>query len=351
MQKKKNVLLFMPGTVGGSQRVMIALTKFLDPDKYKVKVFVIEKRLGGIENFVPKKWDIELLKIHNIFDFPITRMIRVIKREKADFLFSSIYYLNLRVLIASKLTGVPAILRSDNYVEVLTPIQKSFVKHIYKWAKVAIMQQEEMCEEFLKTFPSFPREKIIVIHNPIDTDAIEKLTNVPSPYPQENNINYVWVARFHPTKGQDVLAKAFVMMHNRMPNAHLYFIGRFQDLVFTDYVKNIVETAGLLDYVHFIGFDSNPYKWIKYCDCFVLPSRLEGLPNALVEAMYMKRPVVCTTCIDIIKRMVQDGHNGYLVPSEDVDAMTEAMLKAVELKDFEMTYKPGQPEEFRILFE
>ena len=103
--------------------------------------------------------------------------------------------------------------------------------------------------------------------------------------------------------------------------------------------------------MHFIGFDSNPYKWIKNCDCFVLPSRLEGLPNALVEAMYMKRPIVSTTCIDIIKRMVQDGYNGYLVPTENPRAMAEAMIKAIKLRNFKMTYKPAQPEEFRRIFE
>lgn len=341
----------MPGTVGGSQRMMIALAKFLEPDKYNVKIFVVDKKIGGIKYFVPKDWNIELLRIKNIYDFTIFRMVRVIKREKADFLFSSIYYLNLRVLVASKLTGVPAILRNDNYVKVLRPVHKFWVKHIYKWTKVAIMQQEEMREEFLRTFPEFPSTKAIVIHNPIDIEAIEERAQVPSPYPNDNSINYVWIARFHPSKGQDVLAKAFVKVHEKLPNAHLYFIGRFQDLQFYENVKAFVINAGLQDYIHFEGFDSNPYRWVKNCDCFVLPSRLEGLPNALVEAMYMKRPVVSTTCVDIIKRMVQDGYNGYLVPSEDSDAMAEAMIKAIKLQNLKMTYRPAQPEEFRRLFE
>lgn len=346
----QKVLLFMPGTVGGSQRMMIALSKFLDSNKYKIKVFIIDKKLGGIEHFVPVDWEIELLKIRNIFDFPIMRMVHVIKQESADFLFSSIYYLNLRVLVASKLTGVPAILRNDNYVKVLTPSQKFWVKHIYKWAKVTIMQQEEMYDEFLETFPMYPKDKAVVIYNPIDTEAIKELTNAPSPYPTDNSVNFVWVARFHPTKGQDVLARAFVKMHNRLKNSHLYFVGRFQDYKFYECVSEIISEAGLQDFVHYVGFDNNPYRWIKYCDCFVLPSRLEGLPNALAEAMYMERPVVSTACIDIINRMVVNGYNGYIVPPEDSDAMAEAMLKAVSLKSFGMTYKPTEPEVFRKLF-
>ena len=116
-------------------------------------------------------------------------------------------------------------------------------------------------------------------------------------------------------------------------------------------MKDIVAGANLDNYLHIVGFDPNPYKWIYNCDCFVLPSRLEGLPNALVEAMYLKKPVVATTCIEIIKRMVEDGYNGYLVPSEDTDAMADAMVKALNLKNFTMTYSPSKPEDFIRLFD
>lgn len=341
----------MPGSVGGSQRMMITFAKFLNPEKYKVKIVIVQNKIGDIVNFIPDNFEIIHLRIRNIWDFTIMRMIKLIRKENADFLFSSIFYLNYHVLFASKITGVPVILRNDNYIKGLSPLGKLIVKHFYSWAKIVIMQQKEMFDEFQQAF-AFPIEKLVVINNPIDKSFIEKKVVGPSPFPQDGSINYVWVARFHPAKGQDVLAKAFVLLHKKVPNAHLYFIGEYSDqMEYFNKIKKIIDDAKLTNYVHYVGFDSNPYRWINHCDCFVLPSRLEGLPNALVEAMYLKRPVVSTTCIDIIKRMVKDGYNGFLVASEDADAMSSAMQKAVLLNNFEMIYKPGRAEEFVRLFE
>lgn len=341
----------MPGTVGGSQRMMITFTKFLDPKEYKVKVVITQRQVGGIVDFIPKHFDIIHLKIRNILDFPVTRMVNLIKKEKADFLFSSIFYLNFRVLVAGKQTGTPVILRNDNYAsKVLNGFGRFCVRRLYKWAKVVIMQQEEMRDEFRRMF-NFPDEKMIVIHNPIDEDTILERSKAPSPYPLNNAINYLWVARFNRQKAQDVLAQAFVKMHDRLPNAHLWFVGRYHDQQeFFDKVKMIVDDAGLTDYVHYVGHDSNPYRWMANCDCFVLPSRFEGLPNTLVEALYLGRPSVSTRSSWLTDVVIKDGQNGYRVEIEDVDGLAEAMLKAVKIQNASLNYKPGSAEEFCPLF-
>ena len=102
--------------------------------------------------------------------------------------------------------------------------------------------------------------------------------------------------------------------------------------------------------MHLVGFDTNPYKWVKGADCYVLSSRTEGLPNSLIEAMHIGVPVVATRCIPIIERIVADGYNGYLTDVDDIASMEEAMLKAVKLRDFENTYKPATKEDFVGLF-
>lgn len=347
---KKKILCLMPGTAGGSQRMMLALTKQLDSEKFDVSIVVVHKEITTLRDYVPKSFNLIHIPVRNIWDFAITKMILLIKKEKPDFLFSSIFYLNIRVLIAGKLTGIPVVLRNDNYIAVMRKGQKILARYIYKWAKVVIMQQEEMMDEFHNFF-NFPKEKMIVIHNPIDKSSIDIRAKEKSPYPNNEDINYLWVARFDYKKGQDILVKAFIKLHKRVPNAHLYLVGRYHDnRTMLNLVKNIIKEADIDQYVHIIGHDNNPYKWIKHCDCFVLPSRLEGLPNALIESMYLGKPVVATTCIPIIGRIVKDGYNGYLVHSEDSDTMAKAMEKALMLKNFTMTYNPSEPEVFTNIF-
>ena len=81
-----------------------------------------------------------------------------------------------------------------------------------------------------------------------------------------------------------------------------------------------------------------------------MPSRTEGLPNALIEAMYLERPVVATLCIPIIGRIVKNGINGYLAESENVTSLVSCMEKAVHLRKCKLTYNPSSPNDFLRLF-
>ena len=121
------------------------------------------------------------------------------------------------------------------------------------------------------------------------------------------------------------------------------------NIQFCDFTKSIItyiKNVCLDEYVHLVGYDSNPYRWMKYCDCFVLPSRFEGLPNALLEAMYLGRPVVAFRCLKIISNMICEGKNGYTCEIENPKELAKMMLEAVKLKNCNLIYKPASKEDF-----
>ena len=89
---------------------------------------------------------------------------------------------------------------------------------------------------------------------------------------------------------------------------------------------------------------------MNHADCFVMPSRLEGLPNALIDAMYLGKPVVATRCIPIIERIVRNSYNGIVVEPDNVEALAEGMRKATLLKDTRMIYQPATGRDFVSLF-
>ena len=349
LNKKKKVLFFLPGGVGGAERMTITIACMLPKEEYEVK-FVVVGRKTNVLKILPEGYEVIRLKIHNKYCAPITRMMAIMMKEKPDFTFCSIMYLNIRVLIASKLMRVKCIVRNDNYLEVVSKRTRWELKHVYPFAHCIIAQQEEMAENLIRGLDLNP-EMVVVRHNPLDTEKIDRLSQAPSPYPQDECVNYLWVGNFLRTKGQDVLVKAFKFVHEANPKTHLYLIGNTPpDTSFRDSVYNNVKDNGLLDNVHFMGFQENPYNYIKYCDCYVLPSRIEGLPNSLIEAMYLKRPVVATRCIPIISRMVKEGYNGYTVEVEDIEQLVDRMHDALQLRNFEMIYKPSKPEYFIELF-
>ena len=75
------------------------------------------------------------------------------------------------------------------------------------------------------------------------------------------------------------------------------------------------------------------------------------LGSTEAEAMYIGKPVVSTLCLPIIRRMVKDGYNGYTVNVDDHEELANAMVKALELKNFTMIYKSSKAEDFIRLFE
>ena len=89
---------------------------------------------------------------------------------------------------------------------------------------------------------------------------------------------------------------------------------------------------------------------MKNADCFVLSSRNEGLPNVMIEALYLGTPVAAFKCIPVIERIVSEGRTGYLASKENVEELAAAMEKEVTLGRIETTYNANSEEKFRKIF-
>jgi glycosyltransferase involved in cell wall biosynthesis len=82
---------------------------------------------------------------------------------------------------------------------------------------------------------------------------------------------------------------------------------------------------GIADAVSLPGIVQDPERWMAQCALFVLPSRYEGFPNALLEAMAMGCAVIAADCPSGPRELVLDGKNGLLVPPENVEALAAAL--------------------------
>lgn len=347
----KKVLFILPSTVGGAERVTVTVSRMLPESNYSVKYAVVSHTMGEITSILPADAQVKHIKISNIWDFTTLRLWRLLRNEKPDYVFSSLRYLNIRVLAAARLSGVKAIVRNDNGLQTCRWDNRLFMRLTYPWAHAVVAQQEEMRQELIDVM-HLDGNKVKVICNPLDTATIDRLSREPSPYPDTNEVKYLWTARFFYNKGQDLICRAFAHIHSAHPNTHLYLLGRYsEDSPYYLKVRQYVRDNNLENAVTFAGHQENPYNWMAHCDCFVMPSRYEGMPNSLMEAMYLRRPVVATRCIPLISRMVDDGHNGILVDCDDEKQMATAMVSALHLTDCHPSYATGQADDFIKLFE
>ncbi len=348
----KQVLFFLSPYCGGAERITITIAKLLDRVKYDVRFVVIGREIGEIKKFVPDDYPLYLIKIWNIYDFTTLRIIFLLRRLCPSYVFSSLHYLNPRVLIASRLIGgCKTVLRFNCEVNRVKGINKWLTKLTYPKADIIVAQTEKMQADLEQAF-GLTRGNVTTIHNLIDEDTIiSKLLGAENPYKEEKSKVVVWVGRYDPVKCTDIVVKAFIEACKRDNTLNLYMVGKI-DPRSKQYQKvhNIVEQSTYKDNIHFLGFQDNPYKWVKNAGCFILASRSEGSPNALFEALYLGVPSVVTRCTPNIDDIIHDGKNGYKVEIGDYKMMSKRILEALNLGKVKSIYKHSTKEDFIELF-
>ena len=349
MTNKRKILVFTPGSVGGAERMSVLIGKLLPKEKFEVK-YVVIGRSRDIYNILPEGYEVDCIPVRNIYAFSTLRIWWKILKEKPDVVFASQVAYNPRVIIAAKLAGRNVVIRSSGMVGRYKKKWRP-VKVTYPWADKLIAQQEDMREEMIRLLKVNP-EKVVTLHNPLDCSDIDRLSVDPSPYPANDEVIFVETATVNHRKAQDVAIKAFSIVGKSIPNAHLYFVGKYdENSTYYQEQQKLIAELDLKECIHFIGYDNNPFKWVKNANCFVFPSRAEGLPNALIEASYLGVPCVASRCLPIVDDIIKEGQNGYVVDVDDVQGTAQAMVKAVNIKDCKMIYSPGKTEDFIKVFE
>ncbi|WP_338407186.1 glycosyltransferase [uncultured Flavobacterium sp.] len=95
-------------------------------------------------------------------------------------------------------------------------------------------------------------------------------------------------------------------------------------------LEKIASENAVLQYVHFLGYQENPFKYIKKSKFLVLSSLNEGMPNVILEALACEIPVVAFDCLSGPSEMITDKENGLLVENQNIEKLTEAMDLFVE---------------------
>jgi len=166
--------------------------------------------------------------------------------------------------------------------------------------------------------------RIRVIANGVDCDRY-------SPAPRNRPIRrIVTVANLREEKGHDTLIVAASMLAERHPDVDISFIG---DGPLRATLVRQVNLRGLRRRVHFLGERDDIPAQLAAADLFVLPSRTEASPNALIEAMASGLPVVASR-VGGIPELIESGGNGVLVTADDPGALAAAIGNVIDHPSF-----------------
>lgn len=130
------------------------------------------------------------------------------------------------------------------------------------------------------------------------------------------------VGRLDPQKGFDLLLTAVERVADHYPDWNLVILGEGPQ---RDSLVEMSRKLRIEDRVHLPGHVSNVGAWLDRADLFVLSSRFEGFPNALLEAMAAGLPVVSYDCPTGPAEIIRHGRDGVLVPPENIGALAAAL--------------------------
>lgn len=130
------------------------------------------------------------------------------------------------------------------------------------------------------------------------------------------------VGRLVPQKGLDILIKAFALCSRIHPDWYLVILGKGPE---EENLRHLAKISGVESRVHFLGATEDVEPFYRAGSLFVLPSRFEGFPNALLEAMAAGMPVIATDCLSGPREIIRDGVDGILVDPDDIENLSSAM--------------------------
>jgi glycosyltransferase involved in cell wall biosynthesis len=202
-----------------------------------------------------------------------------------------------------------------------------------KFARVFYCLSRDMVEHVARNNVA-PRKKLRVILNGIDTaiyrrrkdnpSAIRSTLGIPPGAPLIGTIG-----RLSEIKLQDVLIRAFAALRKQHAAAHLLLVGEGP---MHKPLLSLANSLGIGAHVHFAGYQVDTTPYLHALDLFALPSRSEGMPQALLEACVAEVPVIATR-VDGIPEVIEDGKTGLLVEPGDVAGLAEGMMRLLDLPD------------------
>lgn len=330
----KNILLISPPSGDGAERMTVLYGKILETAGYSIDLLLIKLKSSdstGLLSFIPSHWHYKMYETK--FRYILYYLLKYVRQSKPDIVFSSVGNIPEMLLFLKKMHLVhpTLVIRDCNMPSKHSKWQIRFARWLYKQADCLISQTSEMKEEMLQYY-RLKAKDVTVINNPIDKELIMEYLSEPVEQLPPDMIKYIACNRIAPQKDLVTMLKAFSIVTTKIPNALLYIIGKQVDVSYYNSLTKVIQENKLQRNVIFLGYQKNPYKYINQADVFVLSSEYEGLPNVMMEAMFLGKPVAVTHSIPYIKQVVINGINGYSCDVHDIEGLAKAMIEAKNIE-------------------
>lgn len=333
--------------VGGAEKALVELVTRLDPRKWSPSVVCLQPAGPLAEPLRNADVPVTSLDVKSWRDLPsaLTGWKRELRRHSPAILQTFLFHANLLGRFAGKAARVRIIVSGVRVAERRAKGHLLFDRLTHRLSDAhacvsratADFQQEAAC---------IPKSRIAVIPNGVAGGVPRSEFRVPKterenrtrpPSVSEATLRaaasgtrdwglttptLVVVGRLDRQKGIDVLLDALVYFRqSKRPFVTIVGAGPEREAL-----ERKARQLNLTDRVRFVGWQPNPKDWIAAADALVLPSRWEGMPNVVLEAMAAGKPVIATD-VEGVADLIEDGVHGFIAPSNDATGLGWAIYR------------------------
>lgn len=341
----KRIAIFVPSMRGGgAERAMMTLANGLVSKKFKVDL-VLAKAEGIYINEISNEVNIvDLNKSRVLYALP--SLINYLRVAKPNAVLSTQNHANIVAVIARIVSGISTklVLGQSNTLSIISGETPSFteklipklVKLLYPNVDLIVAVSQGVADDLIN-YMNIPAEKIHVIYDPVVTDDLYSKS--------EEVLDHPWfldkscpvilaVGRLTPVKDFNTLITAFSLVRQQIP-AKLLILGEGEC---RNELEQLVLDNNLSEDVSLPGFFSNPFPYMKHSSLFVLSSRTEGLPNAMIQAMALGVPIVATNCRSGPAEILENGRLGILTEVGNPELLAKSIMRSLVNKDYNPHY-------------
>lgn len=339
--------------IGGLQRLVVDISRYLDKSQYQVTVCALREG-GMLENELANN-NIKVIKLpaaQNGVDYlAFWKLYKILRDERPHIIHTHNTQPFVEGGLAAFLAKVPVCIHTEHGRQFPDKKRYMFAEWLFSHYVDQIVAVSESAKKDLVTYEKISADKIKVIMNGVNgnkyngtIDRNKKLKELGI----DTNYDFIlgFAGRLSPEKGLTYLLKAMSIIVNKYRNTLLLIAG--EGVLMAD-LKKETEQLNLNNNIMFLGPRSDIPEIMKLLDIFVLPSLREGLPLVLLEAAAASLPIVATD-VGGNKEIVTDGLNGLLVKPQDEQSLFKAIEYFIINEDIRKNYGQHSFDIFRNRF-
>ncbi len=303
----KNLIIFIPSiTNGGMEKNFFSTTKNLK--KRKINILGISCSKRKFKNQIKLKKNFGLLELDNLnlkLKLFLSFFILIIKnfRQKNPVLS---FHGNIFAIIASKIIGCKVYIRLNSHPNyyIDNKFKKKFFNFFYKLADKIIVNSKEVKSVLKRNF----KLNSTIIYNELNqNDIVRKSKKKINIKFSNNHPILISVGRLDKNKNHIFLIDALKILKKKI-KYNLIILGSGIE---NRYLLNKIYEYKLNNYIKIINYKENPYPYMKISNFFILPSKIEGYPNVLLEAGVLGK-VIISNKISGPREIIGKDKRGYL---------------------------------------